>query len=206
LLEIGSINLCEFTKNDPVNFCDPFGFQCAGLGVERPANQAVGPNGLNPAIDPGHTFGYLISPSGSSTSVFSFGPGHPIGAMNKNEFLGGHLSGNAHWPLHGPATVLQWPITPQQYSNGINYLTNFQLHTPNYTPSNQCSSAALDFLRNGVGLTNIPSGVGPVVVPPTTALGISINGGYSNQLPNPLSLFNSMTGGVSVPTTIFPHP
>jgi hypothetical protein len=170
-----------------------------GVGIEVQVPSAFQNNVLNVYEDPGHAFVY-IRESGRITAILSFGPGERIGAGNKRIFQNGNLRGNAHWPLSGMANTWEFPISSQQMNDAKQAMADFRAHVPNYTPHEQCTTAALSIAaRAGVSL---PSGVGPV---------IAINPRlFSDNLANPYHLNQQMTQRYGAPTVVdtnsFPPP
>jgi len=115
-----------------------------GIGVEVPSAAAVQDGVLDVHVDPGHTFVYFRDTPGTVVSILSFGP--PIGGIsrsNKDPFLNGQLPGNAHWPLSGALSTWERDITSAQLAQGEQAIANFKAHVPHYTPTFQCTSAAL---------------------------------------------------------------
>jgi RHS repeat-associated protein len=178
----GDTNLYQYIASNPVNGIDPFGLQQFGIGIEPPASNAISNGVLNPSIDPGHTFAYLMNTKGQVDGVLSVGPSSPIGAMNKNSFLNGRLGAVANWPITGRVSTYQWDMTQQQYTHCLTLLNQMKSNPGNYSPTNQCTSAAISLAKK-CGI-NVPSGSSAVNVPPI----FPIFNGYSNNLPNPYGL------------------
>jgi RHS repeat-associated protein len=165
-----------------------------GIGIEVPADSAVSNNTLNAAADPGHTFVYFRDASGTITALLSFGPGEPIGATNKQRFTNGDIPGNANWPLGGNANTWEFRISSAQMNAGVQAIAQFRQNVPNYTPTRQCTSAAVTIAkRAGV---NLPTGVGPVIA---RAYGRTL---YRANTPNPYHLNRQMTARYGAPTVV----
>jgi len=173
-----------------------------GIGIEVPAQAAVENNVLDVSVDSGHTFAYVRNASGEVVSILSFGPGEPIGTSNKGEFQAGNLSGNAHWPLQGNATTWEFSITATQMTAALRAMDAVRENVPNYTPTRQCTSAALS-IATAAGV-NLPRGIGPVRA---TALGVTV---WSGRAANPYHLNQQMHARYGPPrvvnTSIFPTP
>lgn len=181
LQEAGAINLYSYCGNASVNMFDPLGLQTApqpiaGLGIRPIDPAAITPFGQDACTDSSHVFAFFAC--GNKTSTVSFGPS-------------GGRQGTISFGIHGPQMIYTWPISYQQYSNGLNYISNLQSNTPNYSPQTNCATVAVNCLRVGAGLTNVPTGVGQVYC---------YNTNVSATVPNPLTLMNSLTGGVRVPS------
>jgi RHS repeat-associated protein len=139
--------------------CTPDTCDKLGIGIEEPKPSAVTNGVLNVADDPGHTFVYLMRANGKFDSMLSFGPGAQI-TWNKDLFRSGMLPGNVHWPLKGLASTWESYITSDQLNSGSQAIANFKAQRPRYTPTFNCTFAALSIAK-GIGLT-LPDGVGPV--------------------------------------------
>jgi hypothetical protein len=180
----------------------PEGTPKLGIGIEVPDQSAVNGDVLNVAKDPGHTFVYVKDASGNIISMLSFGPGEPIGMSNKNIFKDGNLPGNAQWPLSGSASTWEIPITSKQMTTATKGIADFKASNSNYTPSMQCTSAALS-IASKAGV-NLPSGVGPVIA---RAYGVTA---YSGSVANPYHLNRQMTAARGAPSVVntsrFPAP
>jgi RHS repeat-associated protein len=184
--ERGGGNLYAFCGNSAVAIVDAFGLEgIIGLGITPPAPGAVCDGRLNVLIDSGHTFAYLVSPSGGQTSILSFGPaGIPISPLRMS------VPGSTDHHLSPPFVTWQWPISDSTYSNALSNLQTIRKSPPSYCPTNQCTTMALDFLRRA-GLTNVPQGIGPVFVQAVPG----VFAGYSNSVPNPHALLIQMPQG-----------
>ncbi len=178
----GGLNTYLYARANPLRYIDPFGLETFGIGIEPPAANAIVNGVLNPAEDPGHTFAYLANDKGEITNVLSVGPSSPVGALNKNSFLNGTLGAVSSWPIAGQVSTYQWDITPQQYAQCQGTFSQVKKNPGNYSPTNQCTSAATSAAKQ-CGVT-VPSGISPVRVPPIPL----IFNGYSNNLPNPYGL------------------
>jgi hypothetical protein len=98
---------------------------------------------------------------GVVTDILSFGPGQQIGRSNKNVFIQGNLAGNAHWPIGDTVSAWEFKINAKQKNDVKQAIANFKNHVPNYTPTMQCTSAALQVAATA--RLGLPSGVGPVI-------------------------------------------
>ncbi|MDO8704977.1 MAG: RHS repeat-associated core domain-containing protein [Sulfuricaulis sp.] len=178
----GGMNTYTYGLNNPLRYIDPFGLETLGIGIEPPIASAIVNGVLNPAEDPGHTFLYLMNDKDQITNVLSVGPSSPIGALNKNSFLNGTLGAVSNWSITGQVSTYEWDITPKQYAQCQKTLNQMKKNPGNYSPTNQCTSAAISAAKQcGV---NVPSGISSVQVPPIPL----IFKGYSNNLPNPYGL------------------
>ena len=120
--------------------------------------------------------------NGKVTNVLSVGPASRIGPTNKNRFLNGTLGAVSDWSITGQIYAYEWNIPSKQYASCMGILDEAKKNPGNYSPENQCTSAAISAAKQcGV---NVPSGVSPVQVPPIPL----IFKGYSNNLPNPYGL------------------
>ena len=163
-----------------------------GIGIEVPAASAVQGNVLDVAADPGHTFVYVADSSG--LTMLSFGPGQPIGVMNKTQFQSGNLPGNPSWPLSGNANVWTFPLTSEQLAAAKAAIDAFVAKVPNYTPTTQCTSAALSIAK-ATGLA-LPNGLGPVKA---ESYGVSV---WSGNVANPFALNQQLTTAFGPPTVV----
>ncbi len=165
-----------------------------GIGIEPPAQSAVNNNVVNVAADPGHTFVYVRNASGTIISILSFGPGESIGAMNKGAFQNGDLPGNIHWPLTGNANTWEISISSSQMKTAVDAISTFKAHPPNYSPTSQCTSAALSVASKTK--VSLPNGIGPVVA---REYGRTW---YSGNIANPYHLNQQMTSAHGAPTVV----
>jgi hypothetical protein len=172
-----------------------------GIAIEVPEPSAVQNDVLNAAIDPGHTFVY-IKERGKVVSLLSFGPGTPIGATNKNQFLNGTLPGNPHWPLQGNANTWEFFLTVLEAEEAKKEITRIKTQVPNYTPTNQCTSVSLSVAAKT--RVKLPDGIGRVIA---RAYGYTP---YNNRVENPYHLNQQMTAMFGKPTVVntntFPSP
>jgi len=173
-----------------------------GVGIELPAPKAVHNNVFNPAVDYGHTFLYLKGDYGDILSIFSFGPIDPAPPHELSHFLAGTLPGNGHWHLDPVANTWSFPISEDQLFNGVIDIDAFKANPPNYTPTFQCTSAAVSMAAK-IGVS-LPSGVGP------TKARKYLHTFYNGQVANPYHLNQQMTSEFGPPTVVntntFPNP
>lgn len=177
-----------------------------GIGIEEPNASAVNNGVLDASKDPGHTFVYLKNKSGEITSLLSFGPSESIGVSNGTRFKVGNLPGDAHWPLSGTVKAWEIPVSTKQANAIMKAITEFKASPPHYTPTMQCTSAALS-IASKAGIT-LPSGVGPVKA--TTEIRGHTFTVWSGNVANPFHLSQQMTNSHGPPTlldsTRFPIP
>jgi RHS repeat-associated protein len=151
-----NLNFYSYVHNNPLAGIDPNGEEKFGIGIEVPDPNAFR-NGVHRVdVDTGHTFSYVIDNSGKVTTS-SFGPSQPIGPRNKNAFQSGQLPGTGTWPLSGNAVIYEWDISTEQYNRGVAAIQQSVSRPPNYSPTVQCTSEALEIART-VGV-DVPSGV-----------------------------------------------
>jgi RHS repeat-associated protein len=175
-----------------------------GIGVEVPKASAVNHGVLNLFEDLGHTIVYFKDAPGTIVSLLSFGPGEGgVDASDAGRFLKGQLSGNAHWPITGTLSTWESNITSDQLTQGTHAIANFKAHVPHYTPTFNCTSAALS-IAAGIGI-GLPNGVGPVVYRPRYSIAL-----YKNSVANPYALSQQMTANFGPPdhadASSFPVP
>ncbi len=172
--EKGGFNLYGFVGNAGVNRWDILGQRendcTVGLYASAPTKEgAVTDNTLNAGIDTGHSWiDYSDFMDGKFTSlIFSFGPAVPIGASNIQDFKDGKLLGNTEISIFGykNSVKMEWKLCTEDCIKLKRLIKAAKNKTPiYYTPKYQCTSAALEILKE-VNLDPAPpDGVGPVVV------------------------------------------
>jgi hypothetical protein len=135
------------------------------LNVSPPESKAVHNNVFNVAIDTGHTWLVVSDNDNNTTTTWSFGPGAQIGRGNKNQFKDGKLPGNANWPTQGDVVgaTKTWELDREHCDRAKKLIEDKKASVPNYTPTYQCTSSALDIL-NAIHLDPPPpAGVGHVI-------------------------------------------
>jgi hypothetical protein len=90
------------------------------------------------------------------------------------------LPGTGTWPLSGTALIYEWDITSEQYNRGVAAIQDAVSKPPNYSPTMQCTSKALDVART-VGV-DVPSGVSTATF---SYLGIEL---WRGDVANPYAL------------------
>ena len=164
-----------------------------GIGIEAPNKKAVSKDGLNVAVDTGHTFVYIKDAKGNIVSIHSFGPAKPIGS-NKTDFKEGKVGGNPKWPLQGLVNTWEFDITSEQFDAGVKAESDFKKNPPNYTSTCQCTSTSVT--AAAAAGVNLPDGIGHVKA---QSYGYSA---FSGNLANPYHLNQQMEAAYGAPTVV----
>jgi hypothetical protein len=196
----GNFNLLyAYVRNDAVNLLDFLGLACCkiDLYVSPPKSTAVSKNVLNVVLDTGHTWLVLTEADGTETK-WSFGPGAPVGAANVDDFLKGKLPGNVDWPTAGDVVGAskEWDLDQKQCDAAKKTITDKKAAVPNYSPTYQCTSSALDILNSIPVDPPPPSGVGHVIAR-VYFLGIFYKTLWEGDVANPYHLAVQLGGSSS---------
>ena len=165
--ERGEGNPYCFVGNSAIFYWDAHGLKCACnilLEVSPPPLKAVRKNVLNVAVGNGHTW-LILTHEGGATKTFSFGPATALGKENRDIFLKGQVPGNANYTTQGDVVRAsqRWNLNEAECAVADKLIDGLKRAVPNYTPTYQCTSAALQLLNAIPVRPAPPSGKGPVI-------------------------------------------
>ena len=166
------------------------------LYVDPPSMNAVENDVLNVGIDTGHT--WLEVHDGSEIITFSVGPNGKIGKRDLDDFEAGTYDGVTDWETetHAASAVKKdWELTPCQCQKAKKLIEEKQKKGIKYTPTYQCTTAALELL-NAIPVTPAPpDGVGNVVAKK------GVYTAWSGRVANPYHLSKQLGASVQTNST-----